>query len=279
MSHAIAADSARIHYTALGSGGDPLLLLSGQSLDHRMWAGVDTALARRHRVILLDARGTGGSDTPEPPDGAAGYTTRLFADDALAVLDALGIGRAHVYGFSMGGRVAQVLAAMAPERVGALVLGSTGPGGTLEAARPPEATRALRRAASPEGRDAVADLFFTPAWGGAHPGIVASILPANTRHAQRLHYAASSGHDAEGLLGAIRAPTLVLHGGDDLLTPAANAGILADRIPGARVHIFPGARHGYLHEARPEADGAVLDFLAAHPLAAAPPGVPEALSP
>ncbi|MFC4564131.1 alpha/beta fold hydrolase [Nocardiopsis mangrovi] len=278
MSHAITADTTRIWYDTLGDG-DPLLLLSGQSLDHRMWAGVDTAFARHHRVILLDTRGTGGSDTPEPPDGAAGYTTRLFAHDALAVLDTLGVARAHVYGFSMGGRVAQVLAAVAPERVGALVLGSTGPGGALEAARPPEATRALRRAASPEGRAAIADLFFTPAWGGAHPGAVESVLPANTRHSQRLHYAASSGHDAADLLGAIQAPTLVLHGGDDILTPAANAHILAARIPGARAHILPGARHGYPHEARPAADDAVLDFLAAHPLTGAPPAVPGAVSP
>lgn len=263
MSHVIAADGTRIWYDVLGDG-EPLLLLNGQSLDHEMWDGVHTELARRHRVVRMDFRGTGGSEAPLRPP----YTLGLFAEDALCVLDSLGIDRAHVYGFSMGGKVAQVLATAAPERLGALVLGATAPGGDNEVERPGSSTAALRRAGTAEGRDGIAELFYAPAWAAVHPDAVARILPRGPLRAQRLHFVASSGHDGWGLLPSIEAPTLVVHGADDVLTPVGNAALLAERIPGARSLILPGMRHGYLHEDRVRATREVLGFLAEHPLAA-----------
>ncbi len=261
VSHATAADGTRIWYDTLGEG-EPLLLVHGQSLDHTMWNGVAEGLARRHRVVRMDLRGTGDSDAPvdEP------YTMDLLARDALAVLDDLGVGRAHVYGFSMGGKVAQTLAATSPGRIGALILGSTAPGGTHEVERPREASLALRKANTEEGRGLIAHLFYTPAWADAHPDTVATIVPRNPLRAQRRHYEASLRHDGWDLLPAITAPTLVLHGEDDELTPAANAKLLAERIPGARLSLLPGVRHGYPHEAAPGATREVLDFLAEHPL-------------
>ncbi|MFI6578421.1 alpha/beta fold hydrolase [Nocardiopsis sp. NPDC050513] len=261
MSHATAADGTRIWYDTLGEG-EPLLLVHGQSLDHTMWNGVAEELARHHRVVRMDLRGTGGSDAPV--DSA--YTTDLLARDALAVLDHLGVARAHVYGFSMGGKVAQTLAATAPERVGALVLGSTAPGGGHEIERPVEASLALRRANTEEGRGLVAHLFYTPAWADAHPDQVATIVPHNPLRAQRRHYEASLRHDGWDLLPAIAAPTLVVHGEDDELTPVGNAALVAERVPGARLSVLPGVRHGYLHEVEPKATREVLDFLAEHPL-------------
>ncbi|WP_433698833.1 alpha/beta fold hydrolase [Nocardiopsis sp. CA-288880] len=261
VSHVTAADGTRIWYDTLGEG-DPLLLLNGQSLDHGMWEGVRAGLAAGHRVVRVDFRGTGGSDAPlgEP------YTLELFAEDALAVLDALEIPRAHVYGFSMGGKVAQVFASAAPDRVGALVLGSTGPGGANEVERPASATLALRRANTAAGRDAIAELFYSPAWASARPDAVTGILPHGPLRAQRLHFGASTGYDGWDLLPGIHAPTLVVHGEDDELTPVGNAALLAGRIPGARLLVLPGMRHGYLHEDGPKATREVLDFLAGHPL-------------
>jgi len=107
--------------------GEPLLLLAGQANSRRWWDPVRDDLAARHRTVALDALGTGAST---PPDGAE-YSTRRFAEDAVAVLDAAGIDRAHVYGTSMGGKIAQWLAIDHPDRVGALVLGCTTPGGPL----------------------------------------------------------------------------------------------------------------------------------------------------
>ncbi|MEU2939632.1 alpha/beta fold hydrolase [Nocardiopsis alba] len=261
MNHAIAADGTRLWYDVHGAG-EPLLLIHGQSLDHEMWEGVYTDLAEHHRVVRMDLRGTGGSDAPV--DGP--YSMELLAGDAQAVLDDLGIDRAHVYGFSMGGKVAQTLAASAPERVGALVLGSTAPGGDNEVERPHHASVALRKANTEEGRDLIAHLFYTPEWADSHPETVARILPRNPLRAQRRHYEASLKHDGWDRLPLIQAPTLVVHGEDDELTPVANAELLAERIPDARTLILPGARHGYPHEAAPKATEAVVDFLADHPL-------------
>lgn len=256
-----AADGTRIWYDALGEG-DPLLLFNGQSLDHTMWEGVASELARGHRVIRTDFRGTGGSDAPlgEP------YSLELFVSDALAVLDALEIPRTHVYGFSMGGKVAQTFATLAPDRLGALVLGSTGPGGTHEIERPASSTLALRRANTAAGRDAIAELFFSPAWARAHPDTVTRILPHGPLRAQRLHFAASTAHDGWEALPRVQAPTLVVHGEDDELTPVGNAVLMAERIPGACLLVLPGMRHGYTHEDEPKATREVLDFLAGHPL-------------
>jgi pimeloyl-ACP methyl ester carboxylesterase len=228
-----------------------------------MWTGVREDLAREHRVVVVDHRGTGRSDSPDETP----YTTAMFARDAVAVLDAAGIERAHVYGFSMGGRIAQVLASDFPRRVGSLVLAASGPGGRHEVARPKEATRALMRAASPAAREAVAELFFSPQWAARHPDVVQTVLPVTSRAAQRLHYAASTGHDGWQLLPRITAPTLVLHGSDDRLTPVANAELLAGRIPGAALEVLRSARHGYLHEHRDEASRLVLDLLRRHPMA------------
>ncbi len=257
------ADGTRIWYDACGQG-DPLLLLNGQSLDHEMWDGVHADLAEHHRVVRMDFRGTGGSDAPldEP------YTFELFVNDALAVLDALEITRTHVYGFSMGGKVAQTFAATAPERLGALVLGATAPGGSNEVERPRSSTLALRQASTAAGRDMIAELFYTPAWAAAHPDTVTRVLPRGPLRAQRLHFGASSGYDGWDLLPSVQAPTLVVHGEDDLLTPVGNAALLAERIPGARLLVLPGTRHGYLHEGGDKATHEVLDFLAAHPVSA-----------
>jgi pimeloyl-ACP methyl ester carboxylesterase len=112
----------------------------------------------------------------------------------------------------------------------------------------------------------VAELFFSPRWAAAHPEAVERVLPANSRAAQRLHYAASTGHDGWDLLPRITAPTLVLHGSDDRLTPVANAELLTGRVPGAVLEVLRSARHGYLHEYRSAASGLVLDFLRRRPM-------------
>lgn len=261
MNHATAADGTRIGYDVHGAG-EPLLLIHGQSLDRTMWEGVYADLAESHRVIRMDMRGTGDSDVPLD----ISYSMELLAHDALAVLDEEGVERAHVYGFSMGGKIAQTLAAMAPDRIGALILGATAPGGSNEVERPHHTSVALRKANTEEGRDLIAHLFYSPSWADANPETVARILPRNPLRAQRRHYEASMKHDGWELLPRIQAPTLVVHGEDDELAPVANAELLAERIPNARLLLLPGARHGYLHEATPKATESVRDFLTEHPL-------------
>ncbi|NIZ90453.1 alpha/beta fold hydrolase [Kineococcus rubinsiae] len=245
-----------VAYERTGSG-PPLLLLSGQSLGPGTWAGVRDDLAAHATVLLVHTRGTGDSRGPVTD----GCSTELFARDALAVLDHAGVGRAAVYGFSMGGRVAQVLAARSPDRVRRLVLGATGPGGAHEVSRADAVTQVLRRSSTDAGRRALADLFFSPAFSAAHPALAAEFAPSAEGRWQRQHHAASTAHDGWDLLPLITAPTLVLHGADDAMTPPGNADVLAARLPGARVHLVAGGRHGYLQEFRAEAGAVVAGFL------------------
>ncbi|MGF0118699.1 alpha/beta fold hydrolase [Promicromonospora sp. Marseille-Q5078] len=115
-----------------------------------------------------------------------------------------------------------------------------------------------RRAA----RAALLDLMYTPAWLAAHPGpTTVEGDPSMTPQARRDHLSASGGHDAWEELPRVLAPTLVLHGADDLLAPAVNATLLGERIPGARVEVPPGLRHAYFHEGEAVATPLVRGFL------------------
>ena len=120
-----------LYYEEVGTG-DPLVLISGQGGDHRGWDFVRDDFAAHYRVITFDHRGTGQSDKPADPP----YSTRGFANDAVALLDVLGIQRAHAYGISMGGRICQWLGIEHGDRIGALVLGCTTPGNAHGIQRP-----------------------------------------------------------------------------------------------------------------------------------------------
>ncbi|MEU2436234.1 alpha/beta fold hydrolase [Streptomyces rubradiris] len=256
MTYATTPDGTRIAYQLRGRG-TPLVLLAGQANDHHWWDTVRTDFHPARSTLTLDYRGTGDSDKPDAP-----YSTELFARDVIAVLDELGIDRADVYGTSMGGRVAQQLAARHPHRVGALVLGCTSPGGPHGVERGADVRRALTRPRPGAARQALLELMYTPGWLASHPAPHHTLGdPGMPAHARRHHLAASDQHDAWDILPDISAPTLVVHGSDDLLNPAANAPLLADRIPGARLHLIPRARHAYFEECRAHAGPLVLDFL------------------
>ena len=263
MPFATAPDGTRLYFESHGTG-TPLLLLAGQASDHREWDGVRADFAAHHRVIVLDYRGTGQSDKP----GAPAYSTRGFAQDTVAVLDQLGLDRAHAYGISMGGRVAQWLAIDHPQRLGALVLGATTPGNAHGVARDAAITQAMQRGDWVSLRHTL----VSPTWMAAHPDFEARMAALDATpapaFARRLHYQASEGHDSWLALDRITAPTLVLHGSNDEINPSANGVLLAERIPGAELQLIDGARHSYFEEYRLVANQLVLDFLRRHPLQA-----------
>jgi pimeloyl-ACP methyl ester carboxylesterase len=251
---AIATDGTRIAYQVEGEGV-PLILLAGQANTHHWWDPVREDFGRR--TVTLDWRGTGDSDRPDVV-----YSTEGFADDVVAVLDDAGIESADVYGTSMGGRVAQWLAIRHPDRVRALVLGCTSPGKKHGHERSHDIRRALAQA-DQAGRDRILlDLMYTPTWLANHPGpyyvLGDSTMPT---YARGRHLVASNSHDAWDELPSIKSPTLILHGADDLFSPAANADLLATRIPDARAHVIPTARHAYFHEFQSVASQLVRDFI------------------
>ena len=257
MQHATAVDGCRIAYQDHGAG-TPLLLLAGQANNHHWWDVVREDFDAVHRTIVLDYRGTGQSGKPDEP-----YSTAGFAEDAIAVLDDLGIERADVYGTSMGGRVAQWLAASHPGRVRNLVLGCTTPGGPRSVERDASIRRALADATPAGAREILLDLMYTPSWLVSHHGPYTTLGDADMPdYAKRRHLVASHRHNAWDVLPDITAPTLLVHGTDDTFNPAANAPVLAARIPDARLHLIEGARHAYFEEFRVVASPLVLDFLA-----------------
>lgn len=266
MPFATATDGTRLYYEELGAigQGEPLLLINGQAGDHTGWNGVRDDFAGHYHVIVYDHRGTGESDKPmEPP-----YSTRGFAQDAVALLNHLHIQRAHAYGISMGGRICQWLGIDYPDRIGALVLGCTTPGNAHGIARSAEVNARMANP-STDPQDALTMLYamFTPSWTKAHLNELMQTVPEPIpAYAQRLHYLASEDHDTWDLLPTIKAPTLVIHGSDDEVNPTANAYLLAERIPHAELYIVESGRHGYFIEFREEASRVVNEFLARYPL-------------
>lgn len=259
MPYATAQDSTRLFYDVRGHGEDVLVLLAGQASNHHWWDLVRPDFDRRFRTVAFDYRGTGDSDRPD-----AVYSTRGFAEDVVAILDHLEVVRAHVYGTSMGGRVAQWLAVDHPDRIHRLVLGCTSPGSPHGVERDPAIDRRLADPDPEVARAVLSDLMYSPAYLAAHPGPHHTLGdPTMPAHARRRHRIASARHDSWDALPGITASTLVLHGTDDVFNPAENAPLLAERIPNARVHLFPGARHAYFEETRDQASPTVIEFLAA----------------
>ncbi|GAA5091291.1 alpha/beta fold hydrolase [Nocardia iowensis] len=256
MPYAKAANGVRLAYQT-GGDGDPLVLLAGQSNNHHWWDGIREDFEAEYRTITLDWRGTGDSDKPDEP-----YSTVGFADDVIAVLDDLGIDRAAVYGTSMGGRVAQWLAARHPARVHALVLGCTSPGGRHSIERGADIRQSLIQPDPDAAKQALLELMYTPEWlartSGPYNTLGDATMPA---YAKRRHLVASNKHDAWDVLPDIRIPTLIVHGTEDRFNPVANAALLAERVPHARTYLIPGARHAYFDEFRSLASPVVLDFL------------------
>jgi pimeloyl-ACP methyl ester carboxylesterase len=253
MQMARAADGTRLAWRSEGTGS-PLLLIAGQATALTGWEPVVPALAKTFRVIRFDHRGVGSSDEGTTEQ----LGTRAFATDAMAVLDAAGVQRAHVYGHSMGGRVAQWLAIDYPDRVGALILAATSAGGFLGQDRDPDATQALT-SGSPARLE---PLFFDPAWASAHHEAVHTFFTSRaSRQAKRQQFRASKEHDTRHDLGSVRAPTLILHGTADVLTPISNAQVLRDLIPHSMLVKVDGGRHGF-HLDHPETVDWIQRFIA-----------------
>ena len=260
---AVTADGVRLAVQVLGPAGAPvLLLMAGQANSHHWWDGLRESFTQHFRTVTFDYRGLGDSRLGEGSVPWSDWSTSLFARDAAAVLDAVGVGRAHVYATSMGGRIAQRLAAEHPARVDRLVLACTTPGGRHAAERGNDVRTALADPDLAARRAALLDLMYTPAYAAAH-GPASRLLgaPGLGDEARRGHLRVSARHDAWDLLPSVTAPTLVLHGSDDRMAPVANAGLLAGRIPGAELHVYDGMRHGFFDELRDEVGARVLAFL------------------
>jgi 3-oxoadipate enol-lactonase len=253
MPFLVRPDGCRLYYELHGPPeSSPLILLEGLGGDIPGWRRNIPHLAARHRVIAYDFRGNGMSGAPDEP-----MTMTTFVDDTLALLDHLRVGRAHVYGQSFGGMVAQELALTHPERVRALVLAATH-AGPARTARAEDVWKVQK--------DKPYLALYSPAFAREHADHIAEDVLVGSQHPQSEHagrrqWEAIEAWDAWDRLGQIALPTLVLHGSDDLLIPVENARRLAAGIPGAELVVLEGAGHVYHSEQPERADSIVLDFL------------------
>jgi 3-oxoadipate enol-lactonase len=240
-----------LYYERRGAG-EPLLLIQGLGGHSAHWGEPFLSeLERDFDVVVYDQRGAGRS---APFDGD--LTTAGLATDALALLDALGLERAHVFGISMGGMIAQELALAAPERVRSLTLGCTSCGGTQSRPTDQSVIRALTAAVFSRDYErvlrtgfehVVSDSFAADPANYAAFAEAAALYPAGIPLLMS-QQAAVVAHDTYGRLRGLQVPTLVVHGTEDRMLAPVNGDLVASLVPGARLELLDGAGHLFFWE-------------------------------
>jgi pimeloyl-ACP methyl ester carboxylesterase len=244
-----------------GSGPD-VVLLAGLTDPAEAWTFQLEGLSDRYRLTAFDNRSAGRS--PQMPDG---FTVADMADDVAALMRALGISSAHIMGFSGGSANAQELALRHPELVRSLVLMSTW-------ARADAYMQTMLKSwkwlpfVAPSEREMLEAFFLFIYTARAHEeGLVDVIIeealafphPQSPEDFVR-QLSAWAPHDTFDRLPAIAVPTLVLAGGEDVVTPARLGRVVAERIPGAELRVLPGEAHQPFQERPDEYNALVHDF-------------------
>ena len=256
-------------YYEIEGAGDPLLLIMGTGADHTTWAAQVEAYRDRYTVITYDARGTGQSTHP---DDAADYSMRILADDAAALLDFVGVERAHVSGLSLGSATAQELAVNHPAKVATVQLHCTWGRSDEWFIRMIDTNETYILHDDPAGYIRTALLWVaSPTFINDQPDDVEAfergfILenPHPPSKAGLLgHFHADKTHDALDRLGSIRVPTLITSGEVDWQVPTRYGLEVQDAIPGSTMHVFrgPHSSHIAFHEMVEEWNAFTLGWL------------------
>lgn len=253
-------DGATLYWDSRGEGS-PVLLIMGHLYSSEMWYPLLPALTRGHRAIWFDNRGTGRSDT------TSSTTIEQYAADALAVMRAAGVDKAHVYGVSMGGGIAAEFAMAYPEHTLSATLGCTTlktESGRFVGARkliyhlPRFLVRAImRRMSSPEkyGSAAPRDAVLRDVEVLSRDRYTMRGVRAQARAIA--HYATTHRRAAERLT----MPVLILHGDEDAAVPVELGRLMHQVIPGSEYVEFKGAGHNYLVAANDASTAAFMDFI------------------
>ncbi|HYZ93933.1 MAG TPA: alpha/beta fold hydrolase [Actinomycetota bacterium] len=242
-------------YDRAGSG-DPVLLVMGLATPRIGWFHQFHFLSQRYDVTSFDNRGVGETVADSP------FTMLDMANDALGMADAMGYERFHLVGISMGGMISQELVLNHPDRVRSLTLIATTPGGPEAVPMSAEYAQALTLPDPAERMRRSVELTFGSKFRRENPELMELILqamasgsvgatpigvgegaPAGFIGQVTAVVVWMSAGGSASRLGRIAKPTLVLHGGDDLLLPVGNGRILARDIPGARFRMWDDAGH------------------------------------
>ena len=259
-------NDVNLYYEVHGSG-EPVLLIPGLGSDAGTWTTFLPDLNNGYKTILLENRGSARSSKP---DGA--YTTQTMAQDSVALLDHLGIERVHLIGKSMGGMIAQVLAARYPERVQSLVLACTLMRHDSYGEELLEMGRTLAQKA---GLFETYRLSFLLSYSKEYcmrnrarleeaRKLLAEIGSDELLQGYLGQSIACETHDSREIAKQIKAPTLVIAGKEDTITTPEQSHDLNAAIPNAELVVFPRGKHGFWREFPEEVNAIVLNFLARH---------------
>ncbi|MBX3170310.1 MAG: alpha/beta fold hydrolase [Candidatus Eremiobacteraeota bacterium] len=247
-------------YESIGQG-PPLLLFNGLGFSRWSWSWQWNSLPGL-RLLAIENRGVGGS-------ALAPFELADLADDGARLLDRLGLERAHIWGVSMGGMIAQEFALKHPDRCAGLILGCTMAGGPSATYMGTDTLEFMARLA----REGLTDASVRGAMrlnfsDSVDPGLVDRYVALRMSHNPPLETwtrqrEATARFDASSRLHAYRGPALLMHGGDDQVVPSANLAVLQRLLPQAQVHSFPHARHLFWIEHAPEVNQLVRNFVLA----------------
>ncbi|MBV9433942.1 MAG: 3-oxoadipate enol-lactonase [Hyphomicrobiales bacterium] len=256
----VTRDKVRLYWRADGDEGKPpLLFLNSLGTDHAMWDALMPLVMRDFRVLRMDTRGHGASDAAK-----GDYTLSMLAQDALAVLDAAGVARAHVCGLSMGAMTALELASEHPQRVERIIAANTS--AQMSPDLMAERAMLVRQKGMQAVIEAVLGRFFTQNFRDRKPPLLGSTratLLATDPEGYAGCCMAIAGMRLKDKLARVRAPLLVINGAQDVSTPPAEHGeLIAKAVPGARSVTLDAAHLSAVE--KPEAfAGALLAFLTA----------------
>ncbi|MBT3283276.1 alpha/beta hydrolase [Candidatus Bathyarchaeota archaeon] len=264
---AINSNGIDIYYEMRGEGS-PLILINGWGGNLDSWRGkMIDLLSGKHRVIMMDNRGTGRSDKPDVP-----YTMDMMAADVKGVLDALGIKKTHVMGFSMGGAITQTFGVNYPETTLSLVVCGASAGRENSVSSDPKVQMDLALIANPSPEMTERDvtvkllyLLYSKEYVEVH---LEELVKEETysdhptpSHALMNQSHAISTMDTYHHLPDLKVPVLVMTGDEDVLVPPENSEKIASQIPKSELVMIPGCGHGFLKQNTEEATEHVLRFL------------------
>jgi 3-oxoadipate enol-lactonase len=261
------ANGISMHYETQGQG-EPLVLIPYLAADHACYAFQVAEYAKRFTCVTVDPRGAGETDKP-----AGSYSTELFADDVAALMQALGLGPAHVAGLSLGAAVGLWLAAKYPDRVKTLSLHSAWPKTDPFLRTVVEGWRVMATGLGSVADMVITGIFpwcFTPGFYSAQTELIESLAafvrgrPAQPVEAFLRQSEAVIGHDAAAQLARITAPTLVTFGRFDVLTSARFADALTGSIENAELHVFEDCAHTPIYQNVEAFNQRTLAFLTQH---------------
>jgi pimeloyl-ACP methyl ester carboxylesterase len=263
----VQANGIDINYEVQGEG-EPMVLIPYLAADQACYAFQVAEYAKHFTCYSVDLRGAGLSSKPEGV-----YTTELLADDVAAFMRAVGVGRAHIFGVSLGAATGMWLAAKFPEQVKTLSLHSAWDKTDPFLRVIVEGWRVMAR-----GLDSVTDMVilgifpwcYTPELYAARPEYIDALAefvrgrPMAPVDAFIRQSGAALTHDATAILGSIQAPTLITYGRHDIVTSTRFAAPLTAGIPNSELIVFEDCAHAAIYENVEGFNEQTLDFLQRH---------------